>query len=64
VIDRHGHVRARTVLGRQQILSATVERHAGKTVFVRIGELPLVAIAAAGLLVALLARFRPLRFGR
>jgi apolipoprotein N-acyltransferase len=64
VIDRHGHVRARSVLGRQQILSATVDRHAGKTVFVRVGELPLVAVAAAGLLVALLARFRQLRFGR
>jgi apolipoprotein N-acyltransferase len=64
VIDRYGHVRARSVLGRQQVLRASVGRHAGQTVFVRVGELPLVAVAAAGLLVALLAQRRPSRTWR
>jgi apolipoprotein N-acyltransferase len=59
VIDRYGHVRARSVLGRQQVLSATVSRHRGQTVFVRVGELPLVAVAAVGLVVVLAAQRWP-----
>jgi apolipoprotein N-acyltransferase len=52
VVDHNGRVRARSVLGRQQVLSAVVERRRGRTVFVQLGDLPFVAVAIAGLLAA------------
>jgi hypothetical protein len=40
------------VLGRPQVLAAVVSRRSGQTVFVRLGDLPLLALAAGGLLMA------------
>jgi apolipoprotein N-acyltransferase len=61
VIDHQGRVHARSVLGRQQALTAVVERRTGRTVFVRLGDLPFVAVALAGLLLSRSGRWRRYR---
>jgi apolipoprotein N-acyltransferase len=52
VIGHDGQVRSRTALGRQQVIEATVERRTGQTLFVRLGDLPFVIAALAGLAVS------------
>ncbi len=53
-IDHDGNVRARSVLGPRQVLVGTVERRTGRTVFVRMGDLPVLLVALAALLAAAL----------
>lgn len=47
VIDANGRVRARTVLGRPEILTGRPELRTGRTVYVVVGDLPVVATALA-----------------
>lgn len=57
VVDHRGEVTQRSDLGRRQVLTATVERRHGRTLYTRFGDGPFVGVAAASLLVAwLLAR--------
>jgi apolipoprotein N-acyltransferase len=46
VVDAHGRVRARSGLGGAEVLARTVDRRQGRTLASRIGELPLVVLAA------------------
>jgi apolipoprotein N-acyltransferase len=46
-VDNHGRVLQRSELGVRQVLSAVVERRVGSTLYVRVGDLPLVAGSAA-----------------
>jgi apolipoprotein N-acyltransferase len=65
VIDHNGRVLARSVLGRHQTLTATVQRRTGRTIFVRLGDLPYVIVGLVGLLAASwsgLWRLRQYRF--
>jgi apolipoprotein N-acyltransferase len=49
-ITNRGTVLQRSVLGRQQIILATLSRRAGWTVYVRYGDLPLIGLAALALI--------------
>ena len=44
-VDHHGRVLARTVLGRRQVLGLQVRLRAGRTVYVRLGDGPLLGLA-------------------
>jgi apolipoprotein N-acyltransferase len=48
-ITNRGTVLQRSVLGRQQIILATLSRRAGSTVYVRYGDLPLIGLSALAL---------------
>jgi apolipoprotein N-acyltransferase len=61
VIDHNGRVLARSVLGHQQTLTATVQRRTGRTIFVRLGDLPYVVAGLVGLLAASWSNLRRLR---
>jgi apolipoprotein N-acyltransferase len=61
VIDHNGRVMARSVLGHQQTLTATVQRRTGRTIFVRLGDLPYVVAGLVGLLAASWSNLRRLR---
>jgi apolipoprotein N-acyltransferase len=58
VVGHDGQVRARSALGPQQVIEATIERRSGQTVFVRLGDLPFVLAALAGLVLAGVGRRR------
>jgi apolipoprotein N-acyltransferase len=49
VIDPEGRVRQHSDLGEAALLRATVEQRAGRTLYNRIGDLPVVALAAVAL---------------
>ena len=51
VVDARGRVRARSGLGGAEVLTRTVDRRQGRTVASRVGELPLVMLAAVLLVV-------------
>jgi apolipoprotein N-acyltransferase len=53
VVDPEGRVERRTVLGRRQVLTATVGLRAGATVYERLGDLPMVVLSAAALALGL-----------
>ena len=53
VVGADGAVRARTVLGRRQVLRATVGLRAGRTLYERFGGLPVLAAAAICLVIGL-----------
>ena len=55
-ITANGTVLDRTVLGRQQTVIVTAERRSGRTVFVQLGDLPFLLLAAAILVAARLRR--------
>lgn len=65
IIDNQGAVLQRSVLGRRQALLATVGLRTGRTVYSRIGDPPLLGLAAltlaAGWTLAALRRLRPRR---
>ena len=58
VIDERGRVLQRSVLGEQELLEATVTKRTGDTIYVRAGDLPVLAVA---LLLLLAQRLRGLR---
>jgi apolipoprotein N-acyltransferase len=49
LIGADGQVLARSTLGRQQVIAGTVTLRSGRTVFLRLGDLPYVALAAIAL---------------
>ncbi len=53
VIDHEGHVLARTTLGRAELLAGQVPLRTGRTVYVVLGDGPVVALAAGLLLLQL-----------
>lgn len=55
VIDERGRVLERSVLGEQELLTATVTKRAGDTLYTRAGDLPVLALA---LLLVLAQRLR------
>jgi len=57
LIDHDGHVRERSVLGRGQAITGLLTLRHGQTLFVRWGELPVLVLAAFGLI----ASYRPVR---
>jgi apolipoprotein N-acyltransferase len=52
VIDNRGRVLARSSLGSRRVILASVERRSGTTVYVRLGDWPLVLLAVAALATA------------
>ncbi len=50
VVDHDGHVLARTDLGRRQVLTRTVALRRGQTVYERLGDAPVLVLAAVGVL--------------
>src|SRR6185437_11775899 len=48
VVDHQGTVLQRTDLGRRQVLVATVALRSGHTVYERLGDLPMLLLAALG----------------
>jgi len=59
VVDAHGRLRARTLLGRQEVVRAVVHRRRGRTPYVRFGDTPVLAVAALALAAAWVAERRP-----
>lgn len=57
-IDNHGRVKARTVLGRQEVLRRTMHERTGRTIYARLGDGPVIALAALVLLSAWTSRPR------
>jgi apolipoprotein N-acyltransferase len=47
VIDHRGHLLARTVLGRRQVLQRTVTLRSGHTLYARAGDAPVLLLAGA-----------------
>jgi apolipoprotein N-acyltransferase len=58
VVEPDGRVLERSILGRQQVLYATVPRETGRTVYVALGDTPVVASAAAVAIIAAVASRR------
>jgi apolipoprotein N-acyltransferase len=58
VIGPDGDVRSRSVLGRRQVMSGTLHARTGRTLFVRWGDGPLIALALVGLLAGLALQAR------
>ncbi|HVF76615.1 MAG TPA: apolipoprotein N-acyltransferase [Acidimicrobiales bacterium] len=52
VVDHHGRLRARTTLGRRQVVHETVALRDGRTVYARFGDAPVIVLAAGALAVA------------
>jgi len=63
-ITNRGTVLGRSALGAQQIVSATLDRRAGWTLYVRYGDLPLLGVAAVALMGGWLIAGRWRRMGR
>ena len=59
VVDHHGRVRARTSLGRRQVVHRRLTLREGRTPYVRAGDGPVVGLAALTLALAWLGRRRP-----
>ncbi len=53
VVDANGTVQDRSTLGRRQVVRATVGLRTGRTVYERLGDLPVLALAAACLVAGL-----------
>ena len=49
VVDNQGNVLQRSVLGRRQVLLATVGLRTGRTLYERFGDLPVLVLAALAL---------------
>ena len=52
MVTHDGRVRARSVLGRQQVIHARAPLRRGRTVYARMGDYPLLVVAAGALLTA------------
>jgi apolipoprotein N-acyltransferase len=60
LVDHRGRVRARTTLGRRQVLHGRVTLRAGDTVYTRAGDGPVLAVAVTCIAAAwALTRRRP-----
>jgi apolipoprotein N-acyltransferase len=59
LIDHDGRVRARSTLGQQQVITGTVTLRRGQTVFLRLGDLPVVVLAILALIASLGRRRGP-----
>ncbi len=57
-ITHRGRLIGRTVLGARQVITATLARRTGRTLYVRYGDLPPIALAAAALVVGWLVAWR------
>jgi len=62
LIDHDGRVLARTTLGAQQVIVGRVEQRSGRTVFLRVGDIPLLLLCVIGLLAAQPRRHRRAAF--
>ena len=51
-VDHRGRVRARTTLGRRQVLQRRVTLRSGRTLYVRTGDGPILAVAVSGVATA------------
>ena len=51
-VDHRGHVQSHTDLGDREVLTVTLQRRAGKTIYMRLGDRPLIALALVVLAVA------------
>lgn len=58
VIDNRGRVRARSVLGRAQVIEAVMAERNGSTLYERFGDLPVLALALGGWVFSLACRLR------
>jgi apolipoprotein N-acyltransferase len=58
IIDPDGHIRRRSVLGARQIISGRLGLRHGRTLFDRWGDVPVIALALAGLVAGLVAQAR------
>ena len=58
VVDHRGDVRERSDLGRRQVLTATVERRRGDTLYTKLGDGPFIVVAAVALLLTARRRRR------
>src|SRR5579884_1672259 len=52
LIDSDGHILRRSTLGRRQVLTGVLSLRTGRTLFIRLGDLPVLAIAAVALVAA------------
>jgi apolipoprotein N-acyltransferase len=52
VVDHRGTVRQRTNLGDREVLTATVERRSGNTLYTRLGDGPFVFLTLLALVIA------------
>jgi apolipoprotein N-acyltransferase len=59
LIDHDGRVLARTTLGRQQAITGQLTLRHGRTLFVRLGDLPVLVLAVIGLIAATRLAPRP-----
>jgi apolipoprotein N-acyltransferase len=59
LIDHDGRILARSTLGRPQVLTGRLTLRNGRTLFVRLGELPVVVVAILGLIAPLGRARRP-----
>ncbi len=59
LIDHDGRVLARSTLGRQQAISGVLTLRHGRTLFVRLGDLPVLVLALLGLVAAIRLGPRP-----
>jgi apolipoprotein N-acyltransferase len=62
-ITHRGVLLARSVLGRRQVVLATLDRRAGTTVYVRLGDLPVLLLGGIALAAAWAVRERRRRRG-
>jgi apolipoprotein N-acyltransferase len=62
LINHDGRVLARTTLGAQQVIVGQVGPRSGRTIFVRLGDIPLLVVCLLGLLAAQLRRHRRAEF--
>lgn len=58
IIDPEGRIRQRSVLGARQMMTGRLYARHGRTLFVRWGDAPLIALAALGLLAGLTLQAR------
>ena len=59
LIDADGRVLKRSTLGRSQVIAGTVTLRNGRTVFMRLGDIPYVLLAILGLLASYRLARRP-----
>lgn len=62
-ITNRGVLMQRSVLGARQVLTATLARRSGETIYVRDGDLPVLLLSAAGLIAGWSLARRPRRAG-
>jgi apolipoprotein N-acyltransferase len=61
LIDSHGRVKARTTLGRREVLHGVMHERTGQTLYSRTGDGPVVLLALLGLVLSAWRSRRPSR---